>query len=130
MPNPLSESKIQQNCVRRFRNTHCLKHHHNRAMIFSIPNEGRGAASIQLMATGLYPGCADLMVILPPIEGANGITHRIAFFEIKIPDACTGPRKNGQSQSQIDFEDHCIQMGIPYFLITSLEEFEKIIGNL
>jgi hypothetical protein len=98
-------------------------------LILSIPNEGRGANSAQLIQTGLYPGCGDLFVVKERFDGSNGITHRIAFFEIKTPEACTGPRKNGQSQNQIDFEDHCQQMGIPYFLVRSEEMFwEKFLS--
>lgn len=127
-----SEAKIQQSCVQWYRNTYCLKHHNPRSMIFSIPNEGRGAASMQLMATGLYPGAADIQVIHRKSEvevwpRSNQLTF---FVEVKAPDNKFGPRKNGQSQKQIDFEDHCKAMGIPYHIARSLEEFKQVIENL
>lgn len=130
-----TEAKIQQECVLWYKNGFCLKHHSPRSMIFSIPNEGRGAASMQLMATGLYPGCADLMVWVPLMfhfadKSAIPVTWKYAFIEVKAPENKSGPRKNGQSQKQIDFEEHCIAMGIPYHIVRSLDEFKQVIGNL
>lgn len=130
-----TEAKIQQECVLWYKNGFCLKHHSPRSMIFSIPNEGRGAASMQLMATGLYPGMADIQVIHRHLVSYdNGFTHQTenctVFIEVKIPSACTGPRKNGQSQKQIDFEEHCIAMGIPYYIVRSLDEFKHVIELL
>lgn len=130
-----TEAKIQQECVLWYKNGFCLKHHYPRSMVFSIPNEGRGAASMQLIAAGLYPGCADLMVInckAPNqvyLESGCFRTKQL-FFEVKAPENKSGPRKNGQSQKQIDFEDHCIAMGIPYHIVRSLEEFKHVIENL
>ena len=48
----LSEARIQQEIVMWYKNTYCLEHHDPRCMIFSVPNEGRGAASTQLIQTG------------------------------------------------------------------------------
>lgn len=124
-----SESRIQAECVAHYRNTYCLKHHNPSCMILSIPNEGRGAASSQLINTGLYPGCADLFVIHKKRVGAF-MAIKLFFIEIKTPENRTGPKKNGQSQKQIDFEEHCKQMGIPYFIVRSLEEFCQIIEKL
>lgn len=118
-----SESKIQQEICLWYKNSFCLKHHNPRCMIFSIPNEGRGAASLQLMATGLYPGCADLLVIHRRIvaEDCYGLT--ILFFECK--------REGGiQSEKQKAFEEHCKEMGIRYNIVRALDEFKQVIENL
>lgn len=128
-----AEAKIQQECVQWYKNTFCLKHHVPRCMLFSIPNEGRGAASMQLMATGLYPGCADLLIFHQVWYGKPNESMRISvphFFEVKSPDNKSGPLKNGQSQKQIDFEDHCKAMGIPYHIVTSKEQFKQVIEKL
>lgn len=127
-----TEAIIQQECVLWYKNGFCLKHHNPRSMVFSIPNEGRGAASMQLMATGLYPGCGDMFVIKVknPPDTQVGLRRKYAFIEVKAPENKSGPRKNGQSQKQIDFEEHCIAMGIPYHIVRSLDEFKQVIGNL
>lgn len=113
-----SEAAIQQQIVRWYRNTYCLKHHSPRCMIFSIPNEGRGAASIQLIATGLYPGCADLCVIHDDLY-----FPKILFFECKTEEGV-------QSEKQKAFQGHCNQMGVEYYVVRSLESFKAIIKLL
>lgn len=123
-----AEAKIQQEIVMYYRNTFCLKHHKPRSMIFSIPNEGRGAASLQLMATGLYPGCADLMIVHrwakpghdPPF---NTACNEIVFIECKAEAGV-------QSDKQKAFERHCGEMGITYHIVRSLDEFKQVLQNL
>ena len=36
-----TESRIQQDCIRYFRNMYCLKHHNPQMVMFSVPNEGK-----------------------------------------------------------------------------------------
>lgn len=123
-----AEAKIQQEIAMYYRNTFCLRHHTPRCMIFSIPNESNERKAITLTMTGLYPGCADLMII-----HGGGLTRPLLlpfFVEVKAPENKSGPRKNGQSQKQIDFEDHCKQMGIPYYLVTSCDQFKQVVENL
>lgn len=117
-----AEAKIQQEIVMYYRNTYCLKHHEPRCMILSIPNEGRGAASMQLLATGLYPGAADLMVIHQgkPMQWAE---PDIFFVECKADGGV-------QSDKQKTFQEHCEAMGIGYFIVRSLEDFKAVINNL
>ncbi len=126
-----SESKIQQEIAIYYRNAFCLKHHSPRCMIFSIPNESNERKAMTLTMTGLYPGAGDLCVIHRKYGSFDwdSFTGTI-FFEVKSPDNKSGPRKNGQSQKQIDFEDHCKAMGIPYYIVTSCEQFKHIINNL
>lgn len=102
-----TEDQIQQAIVQYYRNNYCLIHHSPRCMIFSIPNEGKP----NMIYTGLYPGAADLYV------------HHMGqemFVEVKTP---TGT----QSPNQKKFEQHCIQMDVPYYLVRSLEEFKQLI---
>jgi len=126
--NNKSESRIQQEIVMWYKNTYCLEHYEPRSMIFSIPNEGRGAAASQLIQTGLYPGVADLCVIHiqrhEPFEDMyRDLDTIILFFEVKKP---TGV----QSPNQKKFEAHCKQMRLPYHIVRSLDEFKKIIVGL
>jgi len=121
-----TESKIQQEIVKWYRNTHCLAHHSPRSMILSIPNEGRGANSAQLIQTGLYSGCADLLVIRQQWVGDDGMSRpveEVLFFEVKTPAGI-------QSVKQKAFEKHCNQTGVGYYLVRSLNEFKAIIGAL
>lgn len=109
-----SESSIQQEIVRHYRNTYCLSHHNPRCLILSVPNESNAHRASKLIATGLYPGAADLVLI-----------HfgRPVFVEVK--DA-TGK----QSPKQIAFEQHCKKSGAAYHLVRSLEEFCRVLEKL
>jgi hypothetical protein len=118
-----SEASIQQEIVRWYKNTYCLNHHIPRCMIFSIPNEGRGAQSAKLIQTGLYPGCADLFLIHKISQYTTYSASTSVFIEVKTE---TGV----QSDKQKQFEVHCNQMGINYFIVRSLKEFKYIITNL
>lgn len=127
-PENLSEERIQQEIIRWYRNTFCLAHHNPRCMIFSVPNEGRGKASSKLIATGLYPGCADLVVIRDGFEiftpsRIDDIMKRVLFFEVKTPEG----RLSGKQKA---FQAHCQQMSIPYHVVRSVDEFKAIINRL
>src|SRR3990167_3255520 len=118
----LSESRIQQQICRHYHNTYCLKHHNQRCLIFSVPNESNGAKSMKLIQTGLYPGCADLIICHRKDYLGNVIT-RWLFVEVKNE---TGK----QSDNQKKFEEHAAQVCVPYFVVRSLAEFQKIILSL
>lgn len=122
-----SESKIQQEICKWYRNTYCLTHHNPRCMILSIPNESSQGRAMKLLQTGLYAGAADLMVVHRRICGGPRYSHinmvSTIFFETK--DA-TGTQKPKQKK----FEEHCKQMGIPYHIVRTLEEFQEIIRKL
>ena len=109
-----SESRIQADCVRWYRNSFCLRHYNPRCMIFSVPNESNGSKAMKLIQTGLYPGVADLV-----------ICHRTRwlFVEVKTPTGI-------QSAKQRLFQEHCKQMNIQYELVRSLEDFQEIIKKL
>lgn len=105
-----SESRIQQEIVRWFRNNYCLKHHQPRHAIFSVPNEGKNPKEqLKKKATGLMAGVSDLIVLLPGV---------VLFVECK-------DEKGRQSQKQIDFEKTVSLLGFDYILVRSLEEFQK-----
>lgn len=121
-----SEARIQQEICMWYRNAYCLEHHNPRCMIFSIPNEGRGAASSQLIQTGLYPGCADLFI-------SHDKGEEVAPYESWFPDVMFFEIKTmsgKQSPKQKKFEAHCDQMDIPYYIVRSLDEFKQVIEKL
>ena len=108
-----SESKIQQEIVMWYKNAFCLIHHNPRRMILSIPNEGSQGRIGNLQQTGLYSGAADLLVI----------HNTIIFVECKDD-------KGTQKPKQINFQQHCEQMGIDYHIVRSLQDFKDVILNL
>ena len=80
----------------------------NDAFYFSLPNEGKRSPIMgaHLKAMGLYPGIADLAII---VDG------KIHFLEVKAPDGV-------QSASQRDFQARCVMLNIPYQCVFSLTE--------
>ena len=94
------ESRLQKTIVQ-----HLLM---NDAFYFSLPNEGQRSVVMgaHLKAMGLYPGIADLAVI---VDG------KIHFLEVKSADGV-------QSASQRDFAARCLMLNIPYKLVNSLSD--------
>lgn len=119
-PKNKSESAIQQELVKWYRNTYCLKHHNPRCMILSVPNEGRGSKSAQLIGTGLYAGAADLCIIhwIPKV-----CAYRTIFIEVKRPEGIQSPK-------QKSFEAHARSMGVGYHISRGLDEFKGVIEAL
>ncbi len=100
------ELKIQAECFRWLRKMGVFCH--------SIPNEadGRSAvAQMQLMAAGLTPGVADMLVWWK--EGEVG------YLEFKTA-------KGKQSEYQKAFERKCAEWGISYDLARSLDDVKEI----
>lgn len=127
-----SESKIQQEIAMYYRNSFCLKHHKPRCMILSIPNEGRAAASMQLMATGLYPGAADLMVIHQKEQWRQDVEDEsvlVGYRSISLFIECKA-EAGVQSDKQKEFEEHARAAGINYHIVRSLDEFKQVLKNL
>ena len=108
------EDKLQQSIYMWFNNTYVIKD--KRCMILSIPNGGLRdkMTAITLKATGLYKGAADLLVVFRGWVG---------FVELKTEIGI-------QSPAQRQFEAHCIEAGIPYRLVRSLQEFQQLIQEL
>lgn len=87
----------------------------NDAFHFSIPNESKRSPIMgaHLKAMGLYPGIADLAVI---VDG------KIHFLEIKA--------SNGSpSKSQIDFQLRCHKESIPYACVYNLTDALKVLSD-
>lgn len=108
-----TEAQIQNEIVKFFHNTYCLKHHNPRCCIFSCPNELAGnnkIATMQAKATGLMAGVSDLIVLLPNVA---------LFVEVKTTEG-------RQSDKQKDFESIVTGLGFKYFLVRSLEDFQAI----
>lgn len=112
-----AENKIQAEIVQWFTKNYCLKHHKNRALIFSVPNElGKENAirTLQAKATGLLSGVSDLIIITPK--------RKVLFIELKT-------EIGKQSQSQKEFELRVNALGFQYHVIRSLEQFKNLIQN-
>jgi hypothetical protein len=106
----MSEDQIQQQIVIYFRN-------YIKGMIFSVPNGGSRnvAEAKKLKNTGLLPGVADLIILLPNAQ--------TIFIEVKTD-------KGKQSEVQHIFEKNVSQMGFKYFLVKNLEDFKNIFDLL
>jgi hypothetical protein len=99
------EEKIQQQFFVYFNNKYCLKFHNPRWLILHIPNEGVNNANLTKL--GLYPGAADNLIIAP-----NGTAY---FVELKALGKTQRP-------NQKEFEAHCKQTGVPYYLADNIED--------
>lgn len=110
-----SEARIQQSIVVFYRNSRCLAHHTPRCLIFSVPNENQH----RLMATGLTPGCSDLVVIHRNTAKEAPI---IAFIECK---SAIGRQRPAQAK----FQAHVEGMGFSYDIVRSLEEFQALVAT-
>jgi len=107
-----TEARVQQEIVMWFRNTYCRATNNPRCQIFSVPNERSNTKEqMRMLATGLLSGVSDLIVMLP---------GEVLFVEVK--DAV-----GRQSAKQMDFQERAESLGFEYFLVRSLEDFQKII---
>lgn len=114
-----TESRIQQNCVRWYRNNYCLVHHSPRCLILSLPNEGNP----YLTQTGALSGASDLLVVHRKISHTmlrKTVNTRILWVECKT-------RIGRVSTNQKKFKKHILDIGHEYHLIRSLDDFKKII---
>lgn len=104
-----SESKIQQEIFQWFHNNYCLPHHNLQCCIYHIPNQNQQ----RLVSIGVKAGVPDLQVILPGPK----------FIYVEVKD-----HKGQQSEKQKEFEAYCNKVGIPYYLVRSLDEFKVIVS--
>ena len=96
------ESRIQADIVKALREAGYFCH--------SVPNEqahGNAVHTGQMVAMGLYPGVADLVVWLG--------SGRVAYLEVKN-------EKGKQSERQIAFASRCSDAGYPYRVVRSAAE--------
>ena len=84
---------------------------------FSVPNEAAGnpIRQGQLIAMGLRPGVADMVILLPG--------GRTAFMEIKND---TGKQRPAQRQ----FQELCASFGFPYRIVRSVAEAMEYVDSL
>ena len=85
----------------------------DRLLIFHVPNERRGSigAGIHFKRLGVRPGIADYLIF-----GAG----RDAAIELKDEDG-------KQSIAQKKFQNQWEMTGKRYFIVRTLEEFQKIV---
>lgn len=96
------ESRIQADIVKALREAGYFCH--------SVPNEqahGNAVHTGQMVAMGLYPGVADLVVWLG--------YGKVAYLEVKN-------EKGKQSERQIAFGRRCLDAGYPYVVVRSAAE--------
>tara|TARA_R110000765_G_scaffold375616_1_gene466276 strand:+ start:600 stop:956 length:357 start_codon:yes stop_codon:yes gene_type:complete len=109
-----TESRIQQDCLRYFRNTYCLKHHEPQLIMFSVPNEGKDLREqLKKKATGLMKGVSDTIIVFK---------DKVVFCEFK-------DLKGKQRPDQILFQDKVELLGHEYWIVRSIEEFKVLINK-
>mgnify|MGYP006921348717 CR=1 FL=1 len=115
------ELRFQSQCFQWFHNTYGRFGHNGR--MFRIKNEldsfgGSGLTRMKQLsenlATGIIPGVADAGLIVH--EG-------MVWFEFKVGN-------NTQSEEQINWQKCVRKHGHLYFVVTTLEQFQKIINDL
>lgn len=107
-----TEGRIQQDCVRWFRNNYCLKHHDPQLIMFSIPNEGFDVfEQIRKKAIGLMKGASDTIIVFP---------GKVIFCEFK-------DGKGRQTETQKEFETKVKALGHDYWLIRNENEFKEAV---
>ena len=107
-----TESRIQQDCIRYFRNMYCLKHHKPQLIMFSVPNEGKDLREqLKKKATGLMKGVSDTVIVFP---------NKVVFCEFK-------DLKGKQRPDQKLFQDKIILLGHDYWVVRSIKEFKELI---
>lgn len=114
-----NELAIQHECVMYLRSLGIFCH--------SVPNEAGGRSMImqtQLVSAGLVPGVADLVVWWPdppsPLPLHRPYTVRVGYVEIKT-------EAGNQSKNQQTFQKKCIEYGIEYAVIRSLEDMKRLV---
>lgn len=114
-----SEERIQEDCVVWFRNNFQRKGV-DKGVIFSVPNESWAKMGVlkfaiykTLLLTGLLAGASDLIVVLQ---------DKVLFVEMK-------DHKGVQSPKQKRFQEQVENLGFPYYLVRTFDEFEKIINK-
>lgn len=104
----LTESQLQQQCVKWFRAVHPAY----AGLMFSIPNEGRRtrANASRMKAQGIVAGVADLMLSV-----ARGGFHAL-YIEMKS-------EKGRQTENQVRFQNDVEKQGYKYVICRGFDEF-------
>lgn len=113
------ELKIQHDCVKYLHSLGIFCH--------SVPNEAGGRSQImqsQLVAAGLVSGVADLIVWwpTPPFRLPLPMFYvpSIGYVEVKT-------KAGRQTASQKAFQKKCVESGIEYAVVRSLEDMKKLV---
>lgn len=104
-----SEARIQAEIFTWFWNNYCLPVCNPRSMMFHVPNENQH--KLKTKGIGIVNGVSDLVLI------HDGQTY---FIEVKADDG-------KQSESQIEFQYHAKCVGVPYLIVRTLQQFQKLI---
>lgn len=108
------ESRIQQDCIRWFRNNYCLKHHDPQLVMFSVPNEGKDLfEQLKKKATGLMKGVSDTVIIFP---------GKTVYCEFK-------DEKGRQRPDQALFQEKIERLGHDYWIIRDEKSFKEVVLN-
>ncbi len=110
------ELKIQAQCFRYLRSIGIFCH--------SIPNEADGRSVVaqqQLMAAGLTPGVADMLVWWPSKK--EGQEVEVGYLELKT-------KTGRQSEYQKTFERKCNEVGLRYDLVRSLDDLKSLVVKI
>ncbi len=108
-----SEAQIQYEIVKELQRRGLFFH--------SVPNEGAGYSrnrTMQLIATGLRPGVADLVLWWETPEGVH-----VAYLEVKT-------MKGRLSDAQKRFRLRCERSGVPFYLLRDKIELEAVVVDL
>jgi hypothetical protein len=108
------ESRIQQDCIKWFRNNYCLKHHGPQLVMFSVPNEGKDLfEQLKKKATGLMKGVSDTVIVFP---------GKTVYCEFK-------DEKGKQRPDQLLFQEKVEKLGHEYWLIRDKDTFQVKVWN-
>lgn len=109
-----AEDRLQSACITWFR----LQYPHLRMLLFAVPNGGsrNKIEAAKLKATGVTPGVADLIFLLPR-QGFNNL-----LIEMKTP---TGT----QSPDQKDWQKVAESAGSKYVVCRTVDDFMQTINQ-
>lgn len=111
----ITESRLQSECYTWFHNNYPEQ----RGLLFMVHNTPRNKIDgAKLKAMGMVAGVSDMVYLTSNLEG-----HGAIMLEFKLPGQY-------QSMEQKDWMERVRQSGYLYMVITSLDQFQRIIFNL
>lgn len=99
------ERDIQHDCVEWFRTAY------PNFIVFSVPNEAARTRSSYYSYSGMTKGAPDLVLVM---------YGRVVFVEMKTRYGKVRPE-------QVEFGERCAELGVPYHICRSLEDFQKVV---
>lgn len=121
-----SESKLQQHCVRWFRNIYPQY----AQLLFSVPNGGlRGKTEAAIMkGEGLTKGVADLLLLLPS-KSFHALAIELKKQNYDYKNGHEVITKTYQSKEQKEWQRAIENAGYKYAIIRTFDEFESLIDG-